>query len=507
MRLSIILSRHGDKLAHSLFFVIPFLIYGHTAASTVFTLDSAELTTAAATLGIIRSTGYPTYTLLGYLWSHIPIGDIGYRLNLFSAFWGALTLFALELSLTRIGIRFLPRLAAVAFLGTNVYFWSLSTVAEIYTLNSAFIALIILGMVLLREQVSLVRAGIFGLLVGLSLTNHGTALLFIPGYIFFWAMLLKTKAASAQHLVIAACGVVLGLTPYLYLPLRYLDNPVFNYAGNFDAGGAFHPIALNTIEGFISHITGKKFQSLFFAIPIKEMVASLLELIIALNRGFFVLGFGAGILGVFHKTNRDRILPPSLLIAFLITMIFLLSYRVVDRVTMFLPLFLIWALWIAFGLENIFDIVDKWQTQGLLGWRKIYQISTSFLVLSFCLIAFFWNLPLVERENTSKYRDEAEEIFKTVENDAVIIGYWDRIPILQYLQLVENQRKDVSLINRFLITDHDAKEYIQSVIGVRPIYSTDSTLLGGNEIGCLEGMELCQILHSDQEQIPPGRDP
>src|SRR5690242_11534123 len=72
-------------------FIFPFTLYLLTLAPTIYNLDSAELTTAAATGGITRATGYPLYLLLGRLWSHIPIGDIGYRMNMFSAINGALT--------------------------------------------------------------------------------------------------------------------------------------------------------------------------------------------------------------------------------------------------------------------------------------------------------------------------------------------------------------------------------------------------------------------------------
>src|SRR4051794_2808336 len=82
-------------------FGLPFILYVLTLAPTIFNLDSAELTTAAATGGITRATGYPLYLLLGYLWSQIPIGDVGYRMNLFSAFNGALTVALAERILRR----------------------------------------------------------------------------------------------------------------------------------------------------------------------------------------------------------------------------------------------------------------------------------------------------------------------------------------------------------------------------------------------------------------------
>jgi hypothetical protein len=73
-------------------FLAPFLLYLLTLAPTIYNLDSAELATAVATNGIVRATGYPLYLLLGKLFVLLPVGDVGYRLNLFSAVCGALTI-------------------------------------------------------------------------------------------------------------------------------------------------------------------------------------------------------------------------------------------------------------------------------------------------------------------------------------------------------------------------------------------------------------------------------
>ncbi|MCJ7659917.1 MAG: DUF2723 domain-containing protein, partial [Anaerolineales bacterium] len=65
-------------------FLLAFVLYILTLAPTIFNLDSAELTTAVATGGIVRATGYPLYLVLGSLWKFLPIGDLGYRMNLCS---------------------------------------------------------------------------------------------------------------------------------------------------------------------------------------------------------------------------------------------------------------------------------------------------------------------------------------------------------------------------------------------------------------------------------------
>ena len=52
--------------------------------------DGGDLIAAAWTLGVPHPPGYPTYTLLAWLATRLPVGTIAYRVNLFSALSAAL---------------------------------------------------------------------------------------------------------------------------------------------------------------------------------------------------------------------------------------------------------------------------------------------------------------------------------------------------------------------------------------------------------------------------------
>ena len=63
-----------------------FLVYWSTAAPGVGFIDSGELSTVACTLGIAHPTGYPLYTLLGWVFSRLPVAHAEIaRLNLMAA--------------------------------------------------------------------------------------------------------------------------------------------------------------------------------------------------------------------------------------------------------------------------------------------------------------------------------------------------------------------------------------------------------------------------------------
>ena len=66
-------------------------IHRHLAPS-IFTGDSADATIASYVLGIPHPPGFPVYAWIGHLFTFIPVGDIAYRVNLMSAFFGALVI-------------------------------------------------------------------------------------------------------------------------------------------------------------------------------------------------------------------------------------------------------------------------------------------------------------------------------------------------------------------------------------------------------------------------------
>src|SRR5690349_12662443 len=75
----------------ALLFVICLIALLRTMAPTVFELDSAEFATGAAILGIVHAPGYPLFTMVAHLFTLLPVGDVAFRVNLFSALSLALT--------------------------------------------------------------------------------------------------------------------------------------------------------------------------------------------------------------------------------------------------------------------------------------------------------------------------------------------------------------------------------------------------------------------------------
>ncbi|MCC6605725.1 MAG: DUF2723 domain-containing protein [Anaerolineae bacterium] len=452
-------------------FILPFLLYWLTLAPTIYNLDSAEFTTAVASNGIIRATGYPLYLLVGKVWSWLPLSsDMGYRMNLFSAFLGAITLLQAEYILRRLQVEPWLRLGALGLLATAPYFWAMSLIAEVYTLHTALLAGIILSLLRWADAPTPLRLALPICLMTLSLGNHMATVLLVPGAV--WFVLTSHPASFKNWRVWAAAGtaVLLGLTVFLVLPLRYASQPLFNYAGEYDAAGVFHPVNLMSFSGFWWLITGQSFAGQMFGYQLNEVWPQMAAYGAQLWTAFLAIGIGPGLLGLVVLMRRNWRLGGLLLLIFLANAIFYINYRVVDKDTMYLPTYLIWAIWLGVGYQQLALWLQS-QVQPQLSPWLLRGVA-----LGAVLLAVGLNWSLVDRSADWSTREMAETILAEVEPNALVLGWWDTVPAVQYLQLVEGQRPDVQTINRFLIPGAAMEELILSQLDTRPIYINNPSM-------------------------------
>lgn len=451
-------------------FGIPFAVYVATLAPTVYYLDSAELTTAAATLGLMRSTGYPLYILLGRIWAWFPVGDIGYRLNLFSAFNGALTIALAERILKRLGVNPWARLGALGLLAFSPFFWVLSLTAEVYTLHTALMAGLLI--LLLRwddEPTSMRMAAVFFLL-GLSFGNHISTLLLLPG-IGAYLLSGRKRALTWRGISVSLIGFLIGISVYLYLPIRYATFPAFNYAGQFDALGNFHPVNLQSWQGFLWLVSGQRFSHLMFSYQDTSIFGEVFQFGENLWNTFLIIGVGPGLLGLIILLRRNWRFAVSTLLLFLGHAVFYINYAVPDKELMFLPNYLLWALWIGVGYDWLFSFLvaafPNGRDRRTVRWQR--NLIGGLLLLP-AFVALVWHWSDVSLAGDWSARERGEFILEHAEPNALIIGHWDTVPLLEYLQLVEGQRPDVKIVSWFLISEDDLEQLILSELKGRPVY-------------------------------------
>lgn len=457
-------------------FLLAFVLYILTLAPTIFNLDSAELTTAVATGGIVRATGYPLYLVLGSFWKFLPIGDLGYRMNLFSAFWGATTIFLAARILRQLNVAPWIRLAALGLLATAPFFWAMSLIAEVYTLHTALMAGVILSLMIWAKSPSPFRLALPVLLVTLSMGNHAATVLIIPGCIWFVVSQHPQQLMKPRVLIAALLAILVGGTIFLYIPWQFGHNPAFNYAGVYDSSGQFVPVDLQSLDGFLWLVTGKAFSGQMFAYRWTELWPEIKAFGEQLWAAFFIIGLGPGLLGMFVLIKKSRSLGGMFLLIFLANAVFYINYRVIDKNTMYLPTFLIWALWLGVGYQVMVEWIRGLNTSRALNWAFMG------FTIGAVLFAAVWNWERVDLSGDWSTRDQSEEILKIVEPDSIVFGWWDIVPGIQYLQLVEGRRPDVKTYNRFLISAQDMNQLILDNIDEHSVYINNPSIQLLNQV-------------------------
>ncbi len=203
---------------------MPGFLHLKTVAPTVYNLDSAELATAGATLGVPHPPGYPLYVLLAKGFTLIPIGDVAYRVNLMSVFFAAVALLFVHLTARRITGSTLAALGASWILGLSYPFWANSVVAEVYTLDAALVAAMLFFLVRWDDERRPADLVLVFALFGLSLAHRTTSLLMLPAIVIF----ISPTVLRDWKLALAPLATLprLGLSIYYYLFVRLAMPPI-----------------------------------------------------------------------------------------------------------------------------------------------------------------------------------------------------------------------------------------------------------------------------------------
>ncbi len=420
-------------------FLVVSVLYLRTLAPTVLYYepnlfpDSAMLQVQAALLDIPNPTGYPTYIMLVHLFTYLPFGDPAYRVNLASAVFGALTvlfIYLLCLALTRSVAA--SAAGALAF-GVSVTFWSQAVIAEVYTLNTLFIAAILLVLLLWRERRRDGYLLLAAFLMGLSLSHHLTSGLLLPAAALFVGLVDRSRLARAG-LVLRGAGLFLvGLLPYLYLPLRASMDPPLNVGDP------------TTLERFRVLVTGARFEGRMFAYGPELLPGRVAYYLALLSEQFHPALLAAAVAGILYLLLRDRAALALLSFLFAGWLVYALEYNIKDVYLYFIPTYLILAVFTAAGFRAVLETV------GALGWLSpvlrgavVPAVSILMVVLSVATAGEAY--ARVDRSGDYHGREIIESVAENAGRGATVLH---RGSILWYMTLFEERRKDLTLVDPF----------------------------------------------------------
>jgi hypothetical protein len=188
----------------------------------------------------------------------LPLGDVAFRINLFSALAGVGCALLL-MEIVRLLVQALSdRPTAAAWMGaaagwffaTTNGAWMQSIRAEVYALNMLLILVAIFFAVRYWDRKSHHAAYALAVTIGLALCNHHyLVFFFLPAPLLMLAATREGRAfLTSGRCLIAGALVLCGLLTYAYLPIRAATDPVINWGDP------------TTFRRFLDVLTAKTFQ-------------------------------------------------------------------------------------------------------------------------------------------------------------------------------------------------------------------------------------------------------
>ncbi len=415
--------------------------------------DGGNLAAAVATLGIPHPPGYPTYVLIGLGWSKLPLnGDLAYRLNLLST-----TSIAFAVGLSIIAITFLGRYLALSqiplimgsglgglFLALSPLIWSQATITEIYSVGLVSFTSLSLGLIVwyykfeswntfLTERVFLV---VIGIIKGLSFGIVPQIVLATPGMLYLLHAYHKPHKQGltrfVQRLLLLLCGVGIGLTVFIYLPLRANSQPFVNWG------------TPNTLPRFWGMVTAASYRQYFTLLSPHEWLIRFVSSLSHLGQELSWTGIIFAILGGYYLWQHDKPILVYLLSLIGLTVIFRTSYPVMGNIVYLIPS--LHGLTILTGVGIAVLLTQAKNQIGLAGLLLISLALVGTLVFRANKIA-----PSVDVSHDYRAVDFAQETFAKLPPDAVIISSQDETTFSLWYYQALGKRLDVVVIDSRLL--------------------------------------------------------
>jgi hypothetical protein len=445
-------------------FIISMVLYSLTLAPGVTFIDSGELAAVCSTLGISHPSGYPLFTLLGFLWTHIPLPLTKiFMLNLMAAistaascvvFFNIIYMVIKYLSHNRIEKTVkqkqkpdkiiqsyhstIPesRLLVLSFIVAQIYsfsltVWAQSNAIEVYSLQLLLFNLILLTFLKAITATEKKIKWFFGaaFIIGLGFSNHLTTMFILPALLFLFLkqpqepfVLNKDKLKILTYSLVF---MLLGMSFYLYLPIRSASLPEFNW-------GWVH----RSISKFYYHFQGKQYQVWMFS-GSEVFLSNFMKFLKLLPYQFAVIGLIPMIWGFVQCFKICKELFWFFIVIILFYLLYTLNYSIPDIDNYFLPVFIPLIIFTAIGIWSIIDRFPK--------------TLPAFIIIP--LISLFINYPANDESNDCLVEEYTRIMIDNLEPNAIIFSAeWDYfVSAFWYLQKVEGLRPDIVLIDKELL--------------------------------------------------------
>jgi hypothetical protein len=418
--------------------VIAFVVYLFTLYPTVGWVDCGEISAGCYMLNVLHPTGYPLFTLIGYLFSHIPLGTVATRVNALSALFSslaALFCFLTVLKLTRSQVAGIVTAALFAFSFTV---WNNSVDADVFGLTAFYVSLTVYLLVRLGEVSRKPSAAptpdprprtplllLLAYMLGLALTNHMSFASTFVGAMVSLLVMFRGDVLKPRVLLPLVLAFLLGLSPYLCLLIRSQAQPLMNW-GN-----------AHNLQRLIWHVTGKQYQVWMFSLPFSDIMKNLGKALGLLGQEQYFVMIPVAAWGAWRLRKQRREIFWLLIVIFALNIAYAVNYSIPDIQSYYIPFMTAAFIFTGVGLADLL--------------RRLKRVPQyAFLLLVILPVAV--NLRRAGAQGNHISEDFGRNHMVSAPDSAIVMTTnWDIYSPAFYLRHINLERPDLCMIDKELL--------------------------------------------------------
>ncbi len=424
------------------FFVL--LVYLPGISNSVFGGDSGDIILAAWFGGVAHPPGYPLNTMIGYIFTHLPVGgSVAFRADIMAAFFQALNVGVLFLIVKKLTKNTIISLGASLTIAFNPLFWLYAHTLEVFQLK---IFLVLVAQYFLLSWFEVKKKSyiyLSFLFLGISVFHHTISLLVIPAFAYLIFKKDKNIFSNKKVLYKAVSFFLLGATPYIFaINAAMRKTPI-----NWDDPSNLTNLIRLAIRADFGSFTATNFLA---GQTLQMRFMQLLTLGGFIKNDFLIIGLLLIVIGFVYLFVHKRIIFWFYSILIFLNGPFFLFYSVFPLTNDFV--FGIWerflletyvylAIPLAFGVMGIYEYIKTKSNS------KLFPIGT---LIAFLFLPLFMFLLNFNKTNLSKFElgDKlGRDIFASATLNSVIFFLNDTMTFnSQYIYYTERDYLDKKVV-------------------------------------------------------------
>ncbi|MBI2030990.1 MAG: DUF2723 domain-containing protein [Candidatus Levybacteria bacterium] len=436
-------------------FIFTFFIYLHNLSRFVYGGDVGDLLLAVGVKGVAHPSGYPLFTLLGIIFTFLPINQpLAYKVGLISVLFSSASVVLLYLISFHLTKNKILSIVSSLILAFSYIFWLYAEVAEVFALAAfLFLLLSYLGLKYYEKKIN-IYLYLLSFSIGLSLSHHLMILAIFPSLIILTIGSNWKKIFDFKTLLKCIALFLLGLLPYLYIPVAASHFPSYSW-GNVTNLKNFIQLITRADYAWVADFSKEKVNS-----SVNLRILALLKYYVDFYHLITPFALIVSLFGIINLLiKRKYAIFFSLFIAYFLTGPFYIFYGatpnkfaytggVVERFYTFSLIYMI--IFFSLGCSLITDIIEKALKSKLINKNRT-DLYKSILFLTFFIIPIYLlaiNFRLTDLSNASIGEEFGKDYLRNLPRDSFVFISGDTATLnTWYVQHVLGFRRDIIVIN------------------------------------------------------------